>query len=619
MRAVSIHPQTRLPAAHPTVLEAFHALEDTGLPWVLLRGENDLACPDGDVDLLVDPRMLHQLDGLMARIGLCRVHATGHGSHRFYFGYMDADEFWLKLDVVSEVSFGRFQQWSTPLAAGCLDRRVRQDGLWLPEPADKAWLHLLHLVLDKGAIAADRQAAALASAAVASTAGPVAEYVDRRSGDGAASALLEAVNAGNFDGARDLAGRWRRAWTRTQPLASRGRWLGHRTLRLMTPRLPGPGPVVGVMAPDGAGKTTLLHGLRADFPIPTSYVYMGLWGAGPWDRWLERLPGGRTAKKMFRVLKGGTKARYHSLRGRVVLMDRVAYDALLPQVGGGHTSAGLTNTLAVKLGPAPDVLLVLDAPGEVMFARKGEHTVELLEHWRKSYLELAARLPGARVIDAGLPRELVRRLATETVWNSISSRTLPPPETDPGGRPGLTLHRWRMLDWRFLTPVLQPRHLGYGGSIDPELLGALQLLDPDTRPVGTGAGAPGAQFDVVLLREPDAGLFEQAAADVEPGGWVCAQVRRTAAGRGPHTVAGWKRLFRKHGFEDITVHWNVPGLDGPARLVPVDSPEAVRGTLALRQGVRFGLLKAVAGRVALGLRLFTVAIPAGTVTGRRAA
>lgn len=74
-------------AVHPTVAKAFHVLDETGLPWVLLRGEDDLALPSGDVDILVARELLPDLDKLMNGIGLCRVHATGHGSHRFYFGY----------------------------------------------------------------------------------------------------------------------------------------------------------------------------------------------------------------------------------------------------------------------------------------------------------------------------------------------------------------------------------------------------------------------------------------------------------------------------------------------------------------------------------------------------
>jgi hypothetical protein len=198
-----------------------------------------------------------------------------------------------------------------------------------------------------------------------------------------------------------------------------------------------------------------------------------------------------------------------------------------------------------------------------------------------------------------------------------------------GDGSGLALHQWRLLDWRFLTPLLQPSRLGYGGTIGRDLMSALHLLDPQAAPVRSGApgiagssgvaGPAGEGFDVVLLREPEAGLFKDAAAAVRPGGWVCAQVKRTHRGRGPHTLAGWKRMFIRHGFEDVRVHWNVPGLDNPARLVPARSAAAVLGTLSLHKGVRFGLLKAFAGRLALALHLFDVAMPAGTVTGRRRA
>ncbi|MDQ0755124.1 hypothetical protein [Arthrobacter sp. B3I4] len=620
---MTAYPPTSHPATHPTVLKAFRSLDETGVPWVLLRGEDDLARPSGDVDILVDRGMLPVLDELMGRIGLFRVQATGHGSHRFYFGYIDVDELWLKLDIVSDISFGRYQQWRTPLGAGCLERRVRQGEFWLPAPDDKAWLQLLHLVLDKGEIKPERTDVALAAAAAASEHDRIAAYLDLRSGDGTAAQLLELVRTKNFDEVRILAGQLRSAWTRTRPVGTRVQGYGNRGQRLRTPRLPGRGPVVGVMAPDGAGKTTLLHGLRADFPLPTAYVYMGMWGAGPWDHLLQRVPGGRTAKKMFRLLKGGAAARYHSLRGRVVLMDRVAYDALLPAMAGSSPTPSWSNSLAVRLGPSPDILLVLDAPGEVMFARKGEHTVELLEHWRQAYLQLATRLPGARVIDAGLPQEQVRRLATETVWNSIAARAPLAPEADAEDSSGLALHQWRLLDWRFLIPLLQPSRLGYGGAIGRDLMSALHLLDPAAAPVrprpsSAGADGPaGEGFDVVLLREPGTEEFVDAAAAVQPGGWVCAQVKRTLRGRRPHTVAGWKRMFVRHGFEDVSVHWNVPGLDNPARLVPVSSAAAVLGTLSLHKGVRFGLLKALAGRLALILHLFDVAIPAGTVTGRR--
>ena len=631
-------PHTSHSAVHPTVAKAFHALDETGLPWVLLRGEDDLARPAGDVDILVAEGMLPGLDELMNGIGLCRVRATGHGSHRFYFGYSDSGELWLKLDIVSDISFGPFQQWRTPLAPGCLEGRVRNGDLWMPAPADQAWLQLLHLALDKGEIQPQREGTALAAAAVASPRDRIAGYVDQRSGAGTAAQLLDLVSSRSFADASAMAARLRSVWTGGAPLRTQSLALANRAMRQFSPRLPGRGLVVGVMAPDGAGKTTLLHGLRADFPIPTAYVYMGMWGAGPWDGWLHRVPGGRTAKKMYRVLKGGMAARYHRVRGRVVLMDRVAYDALLPPAAGSNPSGskpagGVSNALAVWLGVAPDLLLVLDVPGEVMFSRKGEHTAEILEKWRQSYLTLAEWLPGSRVLDAAQPQHLVQRLATKTVWRGVcpgdpeTSGGPESPAANAGDADALSLHLWRLLDWRFLVPVLQPRSVGYGGAVGPALLAALRLLDPAAVRIQSGiqsgsqsgrSRTPAEVFEVVLLREPEPQLFEEAAASVQSGGWMCAQVKRSLLRRsGPRTVAGWKRTFRRYGFEDVSVYWNATSLDSPGRLVPVASATAVNDTLSLHKGIRFGLAKAVLARLALALRLFDVAVPEGTVTGRR--
>ena len=40
---------------HPKLAALFRALDDEGVVWCLLRGEADLAVPEGDVDLLVAP------------------------------------------------------------------------------------------------------------------------------------------------------------------------------------------------------------------------------------------------------------------------------------------------------------------------------------------------------------------------------------------------------------------------------------------------------------------------------------------------------------------------------------------------------------------------------------
>ena len=401
------------------VAAAFAALDRSGEPWVLLRGADDLAQPSGDVDILVAATLLPSLDALMMQAAFHRVLARGRGSHRFYFGYDDLRAAWVKLDVVSDIAFGPFQQWNTPLADGCLERRIRDGALSLPDPVDQAWLALLHLVLDKGEIAPARVGAAQSTAAAAAFDGPIATYVGQRVPTGEAALLVQALRDSRTAELPDITVRLRAAWERSAAGSAVLRAVGNRAGRVLSPTLQGRsfhGLVVAVMGPDGAGKTTLLRGVGADFPVPSKYVYMGMWAAGRWDAQLHRLPGGRLGQKVLRLVRGSATARYHRVRGRLVLLDRVPYDAQLP--GSIDTSFGgrVSSALALSLTPQPDLLLVLDAPGEVMFARKGEHSVAVLERWRQAYLQLAERLPGACVLDATEPQDKVLNRGVALVW-----------------------------------------------------------------------------------------------------------------------------------------------------------------------------------------------------------
>ena len=621
------------PVVEPNVAAALHALDGTGLPWLLLRGEHDLAQPSGDVDILVDRELLPVLDGLLEAAGFRRVLAPGHGSHRFYFCYSATAEAWVKLDIVSDIAFGPYQQWRTSLALPCLGRRLRSGPLWLPAPPDQAWLQLLHLFLDKGQIAPHRIEAAGNAAAAASADDSIARFVDSRMGPGTAGNVLELVRTGRFDGvpaaAAAMTSRWAGGPAVPRLIAAR-----HRGLRLLGARLPDRGTVVGVMAPDGAGKTTLLRGLQAAVPLPTKYVYMGMWGAGHWDSWLGKVPGGRSAKKVYRVVRGGLLARSWSLLGRLVLMDRVPYDALLPGAvpdcpGRAVDSAlngilaKVTNAVAFTVVGPPDLLLVLDVPGQVMFDRKREHSPEILEGWRLAYRNIAAQLPGSYVIDAAQAPERVLGESTGLVWRRIAPAA--GAGQGPGAGPGeetadaLSLHLWRLLDWRFLLPDLRARSVAYGGATAPDMASALHLLDPSATVLPPDQrGDHGRTYGVVLLTAPDRAAFRSASAAVEPGGWMCVEARRSLFQRsGPRTLKGWKNALIRSGFQDVSVFWNAPSLDRTARIVPVASAVGIRDTLVLHKDVRFGRAKSLAARLALILGLFDLAVPEGTVTGRR--
>lgn len=432
-------PEASATQVHPYLLEVFRLLDGSGLEWLLLRGEDSLDRPSGDVDILVAEPFRGRLDPALRALGFIRVAAPGHGGHRFYFRYSPADDAWIKLDIVSTLRFGTYQQGRLPLHRYCLSGRVRHGDFWLPDPSDQAWLYLLHLLLDKGGVASDRRDRAAAAGRLAAPGGVVAAQVDSCLGPGSAADILELAGGGSFRDSAVLGHRLRAAWREREPAAWAWRSARGILLRRVPPTVQGlprrgspwrgvpmrsvrrRGVTVGVMGPDGAGKTSLLAGLRTTFPVAAQYVYMGIWAGGPGEDRIRRIPGGRLATRSARILRGAAAAHWARLRGRVVLLDRVPHDTQLPgsidKSFGGRVSAAL----AFAAGPAPDVLFTLDAPGEVMFARKGEHSPEQLEKWRQAYRDLAARLPGSHILDATASQDAMRREATDLVWQALAA------------------------------------------------------------------------------------------------------------------------------------------------------------------------------------------------------
>lgn len=282
-------------------------------------------------------------------------------------------------------------------------------------------LELIHLVLDKGGLPVGREQAARRAAEVADPSSDLARDLDARAG-GAIDRLVQAAARGDIAEFGTLSQEMRLGLDRSAPARIRCTVLANRLRRRRRPRLASAhraGIAVGVMGPDGAGKTTLLHAVAQGFPLPASYVYLGLWADGTWDRWLHRLPGGRLGQRVGRLLRGSLVARVQRARGRLVLIDRLAHDALLPGAVDDSLGGQITRALAARIGPKVDVVFVLDAPAALMYARKREHSPEVLDKWRRSYLELARRLPEAVVIDASCPADEVRAQAVHLLWCRI--------------------------------------------------------------------------------------------------------------------------------------------------------------------------------------------------------
>jgi hypothetical protein len=99
----------------------------------------------------------------------------------------------------------------------------------------------------------------------------------------------------------------------------------------------------------------------------------------------------------------------HGLRGRIVVFDRHFYlDYYHADIAGGRPrgpAERLHGWMLAHVYPRPDLVILLDAPAEVLHARKPEATMAWLEHRRQQYLELAPLVPEFVVVDVDRPLE----------------------------------------------------------------------------------------------------------------------------------------------------------------------------------------------------------------------
>ena len=406
---------------HPMLRQTFGVLNRAGVEWCVLRGEAELARPGGDVDLLISPHDYERARIGIRALGFTELPAYGRGSHSFFRAYHRPTDKWITLDVVTELSYGPGFGLATRAEQGCLRRRLRVGDVFVLSPDDSFWTLLLHCVLDKRGFTPAHAARLQALADEALPDGPLASLVacvaprqwpPRR--------VLRAARGGEWKSLADLYPSLLRSWARAQigPVVTRVATQG--LLRLAEKPvvwLSRRGMSVALLGPDGAGKSTLAREVAEGFCFPGSTSYMGLWQgdethARPWRVLL------RPAVCLRRYLA----ARIQQELGRLVVFDRYTYDAYLPPRPPLVRAKRLYFSLLAHTCPGPDLVLLLDAPGQLLSARKHEHTPEELEWQRRHFLRLRGRLAGLEVVDATRPLDDVKAEIVERIWRLYSAR-----------------------------------------------------------------------------------------------------------------------------------------------------------------------------------------------------
>jgi len=409
------------------LMQLFATLEKREISYCLLRDGDrlDQLLDSKEIDLLIREDHLDGLRTIAAELGFVSLPSWGYAPHHFFLKYDAAADRWLKLDVVTALYYGRpVRALRTALAATCLERRRRCGPTYIPAAEDEFLTLLLHCVLDKGRFdPARRQRLQVLSQKI----------VDRQY----LSSRLASYWAPSMTGTQLAALIANEDWdemlaqekavvaqiTERDKLGTAARRLRARVLRKLNrwadfwqPRV----PMVALLAPDGAGKTTLAAGIEMSSYFAVRPIYMGLYQKQNSRSKRSRIPGLGIIGHLLTQWRRYLSARYHQGRGRLVIFDRYTFDALLSPRQTLGVLRRIRRWLLANACPAPDLVIILDAPGELLHARKGEHTVALLEEQRQEYLRLRSQLPHAVVIDAGQDSDAVRREAMSLIWRKFN-------------------------------------------------------------------------------------------------------------------------------------------------------------------------------------------------------
>jgi thymidylate kinase len=223
---------------------------------------------------------------------------------------------------------------------------------------------------------------------------------------------------------------------------------------------------VALIGPDGAGKTTVASRLAGRLPVPVRYLYMGV----STDSSNVMLPTTRAARRVKRALgappdtagppsraRGRPRSRSFLKRrgadvravmrlanrfaeewyrqwlawrweraGAVVIYDRhffVDYHAYDLSGEDRSRTQRLHGWVLGRLYPRPDLVIYLDAPGEVLLARKGEGSLEALEQRRDDYRAIAGHVPDFVEIDAARPLDEVTAQVADAITARLRGRT----------------------------------------------------------------------------------------------------------------------------------------------------------------------------------------------------
>jgi thymidylate kinase len=425
----------------------FEIFDRAGIQYCVLHGyEGYPERIKSDVDCMISTKVK---PGLMVALlqrnrALLRAEVVHFRHYRGFFIVLagrnaDGSPCFLQLDLRSDDELGDLQFYK---GDEVLPSRRRHNQFWVPAASLEFGCYLVRKIA-KGTMD-DDQAQRLSKLYEQDPAG-CRQQIGRFWSARHAALLVAAASSGNWEPVRlilsELGTEVRRRAFLRRPLQVSGTWLRRVAGRAKRCCWPDSGLDVVFLGPDGAGKSSAIRAVRRQligaFPKTKLYSF-----PPALLRALHRAPTGadklphaapprsflgsvsRAVLYWFVYYTLGYYVTVHLAlaSSRLVVHDRHLVDTLVDPKRYRYAGPAWLLRWIWRFIPKPDLVILLDAPAEVLQARKQEVSFEETTRQRQAYLSLVATIPNGQVVDAAQPIEQVIGEINDMILRRLTTR-----------------------------------------------------------------------------------------------------------------------------------------------------------------------------------------------------
>jgi hypothetical protein len=428
-----------IPEAGSIISGIFARLEREGVQYCVMHGYEDLtSTADSDIDCIIDHRTsLVDLIRYVEQSDLTLLQVFQHEStcHYLVF-YSAAADLFLHLDISTDYRRNgrQFFTGEEILAA----RHVHND-VWKPSPAHEFGYYLVKKVA-KGSL--ERVHTDTLSRLYDLDPQGCTEQIGRFWPAESARILQEAARSNSWQLVRDRQERLRHTLIRPSGRRIRREWIQYMVPELLRRfrRFKEPtGAHVVLLGPDGVGKSSVVQRVLQDMTpafrhVAGHHLLPGLVRRKPVYS-SSTDPHAIPARSLpLSLLKSAYWLAEYSLgyllriRPKLVRSTFVLFDRYLPDVAvdpkryryAGPSSLVL---LMYRLVPHPDLIILLDAPPDVIQRRKREVTIDETTRQRDSYRSLVRSMTNGHIVNADQPIEDVVADVNQLIIEFLARRT----------------------------------------------------------------------------------------------------------------------------------------------------------------------------------------------------